>query len=39
MANEGEGQGGGGDDPRTEVLQQYTLKTTKQKSDKWIKVS
>ena len=36
MADE-EGQDGGGD-PRITALQQYTLKTMKQKNDKWAKV-
>ena len=36
MADE---EGQGGDDPRIAVLQQYTLKTMKQKNDKWAKVS
>ena len=31
-------EGQGGDDPRIAVLQQYTLKTMKQKNDKWAKV-
>lgn len=36
MADE-EGQEGGSD-PRLDFLQQYTLKTMKQKNDKWSKV-
>lgn len=30
--------GGGGTDPRLEVMQDYTLKTLKIKNDKWAKV-
>ena len=37
MSEEGEGQSGG-EDPRIAALQQYTLKTMKQKNDKWAKV-
>ena len=39
MADDEEGQGGSTEDARIEVLQQYTLKTMKQKSDKWTKVN
>ena len=33
MAEEGEAGGGGGEDPRIEMLQQYCLKTMKQASE------
>ena len=33
MAEEGESGGGGGEDPRIEMLQQYCLKTMKQVSE------
>lgn len=33
MAEEGEAGGGGGEDPRIEMLQQYCLKTMKQVSE------
>ena len=30
--------GGGGVDPRLEIMEEYTLKTMKMKKDKWAKV-